>query len=466
MVSSSVLASAISKTLVLVLAGGKGSRLGKLTQNRAKPAVEFGGQHRIIDFTLSNCVNSGFTQIAVITQYKSQCLISHLMQHWGHINTMSNGRLDILPAYSKDEQEGYTGTADACFKNLDYIRSVSPDFILILSGDQVYQMDYRQLLVAHLETKSDMTLSCLKVPVDDAARQLGVVSVNHNNEIQHFAEKPDMPTQLPDSPGQCLTSMGLYLFNTKVCCDALKKDALTTSSSHDFGKDLIPALIGQRRVFAHLFRGLNGSSTPYWRDVGTLDSYWQCHMDLLLSPDRLRMDNPDWPLRGAEETIGISSIRSSGTSACELNEVQLANGCHLEGSRLSRSILFARCHIAANSTISHAVLLPDVSVGSHVRLSHVIVDNGCKIPDNTTITDPDWARHHGFTVTKNGIILITQHDLSMITRITRDASSATQRHYCSADRASLPFNTESHYDIDASAIPVSGNENLERRKIE
>lgn len=444
MVSSSEMASAISKTLVLVLAGGKGTRLDKLTKTRAKPAIEFAGQHRIIDFTLSNCVNSGFTQIAVITQYKSQCLISHLMRHWGQINAMPNGHLDILPAYSRDEQEGYTGTADACFKNLEYIRAVSPDFILILSGDQVYQMDYRQLLTTHLENKNAMTLSCLTVPVSDAAGQLGVVSVNQRNEIQHFAEKPEVPVQLPNAPGQCLTSMGLYLFNARSCCESLQKDAMTASSSHDFGKDVIPALINNQRVTVHLFRDLNGGSQPYWRDVGTLDSYWQCHMDLLLSPDRLRLDNPDWPLRGAERTHGISSIRSAGATACKLDNVQLANGCDLAGSRISRSVLFARCHIGGNCDIDQAVLLPDVSVGRNVCLSRVIVDNGCKIPANTVITDPDWARHHGFTVTIQGIILITQHDLSMMTRC---ALPVTRRDYASASRAALPYNAESHYSI-------------------
>ncbi len=402
---------AINRTLVLILAGGKGTRLGPLTCDRAKPAVEFSGHHRIIDFVLSNCVNSGLTHIAIVTQYQSQCLIGHLMQHWGMITALPNGKLDILPAFSTSETTGYTGTADACFKNLDYIKRAAPRFVLILSGDQVYQMDYRQMLTTHLEHASKATMSCINVPCEMAAGRLGVVSTDAHDEAIGFHEKPELPLELADSPGQCLISMGIYLFDGDFLCEILDEDAKDAHSAHDFGQNILPRLVARREIAVHRFCGTDSQVLPYWRDVGTLDSYWQCHMDLLRSPELLPMNNPAWPLYGQDASAQMTAFAKSQQENCVMSLVQVAGGCQLEASQISQSVLFPRCQIQANCVIDHAVLMSDTVVEQGVRLSHVIVENGCRIPANAVITDPDWARERGFTVTTQGIILITQNAL-------------------------------------------------------
>lgn len=402
---------AIDSTLVLVLAGGKGSRLHGLTQERAKPALEFGGHSSLIDFTLSNCLNSGFPRIGVITQYQSQCLIQHLMKNWGFLNHTHAGRLDILPAYSNQGVEGYAGTADACYKNATYIRESKARYVLILSGDHIYQMDYRKLLQTHLQTQADMTVSCIEVPQCDAASKLGVVCTNKDSRIIDFHEKPAQPCELDDLPGYSLASMGVYLVNADYLIKTLASDALLASSSHDFGKDVIPRQLNQARLFAHRFRGKSNQVTPYWRDVGTLDSFWQAHMDLLRSPAPIIMEDPAWPLRGRASATAGSMFTLSGNSPCELSSVLLGAQCHLDSCRIKQSVVSTNCVINQDASLNECVLLPDVTIGKGVALHRVIVDKGCTLPPGLKLDTPEQAKALGLTVTDNRVILLTQSDI-------------------------------------------------------
>ncbi|MEW9798304.1 sugar phosphate nucleotidyltransferase [Alteromonas sp. CYL-A6] len=402
------LTDAIDNTLVLILAGGQGSRLKALTRSRAKPAVEFGGHSRLIDFTLSNCINSGFNRIGVITQYQSQCLIRHLMKNWGHINHHFDGCLDILPAYSATVKEGYTGTADACFKNSDYIRNSKARYVLILSGDHIYQMDYRKLLQTHLHQQADMTVSCIEVPCPDAANKLGVVCTDAESQLIGFHEKPDIPCEIKNMPGYSLASMGIYLFTADYLLSSLKEDALDCTSAHDFGKNVIPEQLGKARVIAHRFRGKDNRITPYWRDVGTLDSYWQAHMDLFNSTSPYCPDDDNWPLWGAAANAHSTRIQHG---QCQLSDVILGAGCELQSCTLTRTVMSAGCRIGQDSALDACILLPNVTIGNAVTLNQVIVDRDCVVPDDTRILSAGHARELGLTVTDNGVVLLTQHDI-------------------------------------------------------
>lgn len=402
-------------TLVLVLAGGQGSRLKELTKMRAKPVLEFGSHCRIIDFPLSNCVNSGLKQIAVLTQYKSQCLIRHLMQHWSPLNNSFGGRLDILAASQQRSESWYQGTADACYQNMGYIKSVVPKYVLILSGDHVYNMDYRKLLTTHVKSNAEMTVSCIEVPTELAANQLGVLKVDCNSQITAFDEKPRVPHALVDAPDYCLASMGNYVVNADVLFKLLTEDAGSLNSEHDFGKDVIPSIIAQHRVFAHRFRSPNGAQIPYWRDVGTLDSYWQAHMDLLNNSSLLNLSDPTWPIWGSSFSRAPTEITNGNHSTCcELKQVLVGSGCKLNSCSVSQSVLSSNVSIGTGSIIDKSVLLPEVNVGSEAKLANVIVDKGVNIPPNFVIADTAIAKQQGFTVTREGVILVTQKVIDRI----------------------------------------------------
>ncbi|WP_289031138.1 glucose-1-phosphate adenylyltransferase [uncultured Paraglaciecola sp.] len=407
----------VENTMVLVLAGGQGSRLKQLTQMRAKPVLEFGSHCRIIDFPLSNCVNSGLNRIAVLTQYKSQCLIRHLMQQWGALNDNFGGRLDILPASQQHSENWYQGTADACYQNLSYIKEMAPKYVMILSGDHVYQMDYRKILATHVKNAADMTISCIEVPTKNAANQLGVLSADGKGKITAFNEKPATPHALLDAPDYCLASMGNYVVNTDVLLDLLEQDANSPDSEHDFGKNIIPNIIKQSRVFAHRFRGPTGSQIPYWRDVGTLDSYWRAHLDLLNNSDILNLSDPNWPIRGhafAGTTTKIT--RASHQAPCELENVLIGSGCHLTSCYVRQSVLSNNCKVETGTNLDKCVLLPDVTVGHMVTLENAIIDKGVTIPDNFVIDNKAVARQQGFTVTDKGVILITQEAIDSLSQ--------------------------------------------------
>ena len=405
----------VKDTLVLVLAGGQGSRLDGLTEMRAKPVLEFGSHCRIIDFPLSNCVNSGLNQIAVLTQYKSQCLIRHLMQHWGRLNSNVGGCFDVLPASQQNDQSWYQGTADACFQNIAYIKAKAPKYVMILSGDHVYQMDYRKLLATHVNNNADMTVSCIEVPTKNAAKQLGVLSAARDGRITAFAEKPDSPHALIDAPDYCLASMGNYVVNADVLYALLENDAQIADSAHDFGKNVIPSIIQQHRVFAHRFRDASGDQIPYWRDVGTLDSYWRAHLDILNNRDMLNFTDPDWPIWGsAFSNSPVEITNSSDLGKCDIDQVLIGSGCRLDSCSVKQSVLSTNCKIDPCAVIERCVLLPDVAVGFGAKLANVIIDKGVNVPAEFVVNDKDIANQQGFTVTPKGIVLITQKVLDAV----------------------------------------------------
>ena len=283
-------------TLALVLAGGRGSRLFELTNWRAKPALYFGGKYRIIDFPLSNCINSGVRRVGVLTQYKSHSLVRHIVRGWSHFKKELGEFVEILPASQRYSDDWYQGTADAIYQNLDIIRAEKPEYVLILSGDHVYKMDYGAMLVRHVESGADMSVCCLEVPVEEAAGAFGVLEVDETMRVKSFQEKPAEPAEIPGSPGICLASMGNYIFNTRMLFDLLLEDAASAKSSHDFGNDIIPSMIERAHVQAYPFRDSQTGGPGYWRDVGTLDSFWEANMELVHATPALNMYDPDWPI--------------------------------------------------------------------------------------------------------------------------------------------------------------------------
>lgn len=411
-------------TYAMVLAGGRGSRLHQLTDWRAKPAVPFGGKFRIIDFVLSNCVNSGIRRIGVATQYKSHSLIQHIQRGWSFLNGQFGEFLDLLPAQQRiQEDQWYQGTADAVFQNLDIIRESGADFVLILAGDHVYKMDYGKLLAFHVENKADMTVACLEVPVSDATA-FGVMGVNEESRVVEFAEKPANPACIPGKPGVSLASMGIYVFNSKFLFEQLIRDADDKHSSHDFGKDLIPHMVKKYRVFAQSFDqscvGMGDDGVPYWRDVGTIDSYWEANMELTKVIPDLNMYDQEWPIWTHQEQLPPAKFvfNEEGRRGIAVDSL-VSGGCIVSGSTVKHSLLFSDVRVNSYSTIEDSVLLPNVDVGRYVTLKKVIVDKNCKIPEGMEIgVNPEEDRKR-FHVSANGVTLVTPEMLGQIVHSIR-----------------------------------------------
>ncbi len=398
-------------TYAMILAGGRGSRLHQLTDWRAKPAVPFGGKFRIIDFVLSNCVNSGIRRIGVATQYKSHSLLRHIQHGWSFLNGKFSEFIDVLPAQQWIEESWYAGTADAVFQNLDIIRDTKPEYVLILAGDHVYKMDYGKLLAFHAEKNSDMTVACIEVPIEDA-KAFGVMGVDEESRVISFIEKSSNPTSIPGKPQLALASMGIYVFNTKFLVEQLIRDADEPGSTHDFGKDIIPHLMTTGyRVYAQSFedscvREIGGGS--YWRDVGTIDSYWESNMELTKVIPDLNMYDKEWPIWTYQEQLPPAKFvfdedERRGYAVDSL----VSGGCIISGATIRRSLLYSNVKVHSFSTVEDSVLLPNVEIGRNVRIKRAVVDKDCILPEGLVVGyDPiEDAKH--FLVTANGVTLIT-----------------------------------------------------------
>ena len=398
-------------TYAMVLAGGRGSRLHQLTDWRAKPAVPFGGKFRIIDFVLSNCVNSGIRRIGVATQYKSHSLIQHIQHGWSFLNGKFGEFIDVLPAQQWVQESWYQGTADAVYQNLDILSESKPDYVLILAGDHVYKMDYGKMLAFHVEKRADMSVACIEVPVNDA-KGFGVMAVDEESMVVDFSEKPEHPAPIPGKPGLALASMGIYIFNMDFLSEQLARDASDANSSHDFGKDIIPYLVSSGyRVFAQSFSSscvkMDGG-VPYWRDVGTIDSYWEANMELTKVTPDLNMYDREWPIWTHQEQLPPAKfVFDDEDRRGQAIDSLVSGGCIISGSTVRRSLLFSNVRVHSYSNIEDSVLLPNVEVGRNVMLKRVVVDKNCVIPDDLTVGLDSVEDASRFFVTDKGITLIT-----------------------------------------------------------
>ena len=410
-------------TLALILAGGQGSRLHELTSWRAKPALYFGGKFRIIDFPLSNCINSGIRRVGVLTQYKAHSLIRHVVQGWTLFGIAAGDRefVEVLPASQRVGGEWYRGTADAVYQNLDIIRTHDPRFVLILAGDHVYKMDYGQFLAAHVENEADMTVSCIEVPLEEAAGALGVMTVDNTGRVIEFTEKPAEPDPIPGKPDLCLASMGNYVFNTEFLYEQCIKDADTPDTQHDFGRNVIPSIIKDYRVYAYPFRDAETDEQAYWRDVGTLDAFWEANMELVSVTPQLNMYDEEWPIfthqaQAAPAKFVFDEHDRKGTAI----QSMVSGGCVVSGALVNRSLLFSRCKVHSYTEVTDSVILPDVDIGEGCRVRRAIIDRGARIPPGSVIGEDAGAdEERGFRITEKGITLVTPDMLGQHLHFTR-----------------------------------------------
>lgn len=395
-------------TLALIMAGGRGSRLKDLTAWRTKPAVPFGGKFRIIDFPLSNCINSGIRRIGVLTQYKAHSLILHVQRGWGHLRGELGEFVEILPAQQRtNETSWYTGTADSIFQNLDIIRSHAPEHVLVLAGDHIYKMDYGTMIAAHVETKADITVGCIVVP-RQTAKEYGVMGINEDHRILSFDEKPENPVGMPGNEEVSLCSMGIYIFNRDFLFETLIRDADTPNSSHDFGKDIIPAAIEKFQVFAYPFNDPKSGEQSYWRDVGTVDAFWEANLELIGVVPELNLYDEEWPIWTYQEQLPPAKFIFNETERCGMAvDSLISGGCIISGANVQNSLLFSNVRVNEYSKIDSSVILPDVTIGKDCDISHTIIDRGCEIPDGMTIGKDSEEDNKRFHVSPKGVVLVT-----------------------------------------------------------
>lgn len=392
-------------TLALILAGGRGSRLKHLTLWRAKPAVPFGGKFRIIDFPLSNCLNSGIRRIAVLTQYKAHSLIRHIQQGWGFLRAELGEFVELVPAQQRVKTSWYTGTADAVFQNLDIIRNHRPDYVLVLAGDHIYKMDYGPMIAYHVAKGADLTIGAIEVPLE-MAKAFGVMSVDDDGRVTSFAEKPEHPAPMPGSSDTAMASMGIYVFNTLFLYEQLIRDSDTPASSHDFGKDIIPLAIDKYRVVAYPFRDEEGKQA-YWRDVGTVDAFWQANMELIGVTPELNLYDQTWPIWTYQAQLPPAKFVFDDEDRRGMAvDSMVSGGCIISGATVRRSLLFSNVRVSSGSELHDCVVLPDVEVGEHCRLTKVVVDRYCRIPDGTVIGEDPEEDAKRFYVSKEGVVLV------------------------------------------------------------
>jgi glucose-1-phosphate adenylyltransferase len=414
----------LDETLVILLAGGAGERLSPLTKERAKPAVYFGGPYRIIDFTLSNCINSGLRRIYIATQYKSLSLNRHIRMGWNVVSEELGEFVEILPPQKRVGENWYLGTADAVYQNLYSIVREEPEYVLVLSGDHVYKMDYSKMLRFHRDKSADITLATIEVPVADG-RRFGIVSVDASERVVGFQEKPDQPTSVPDSPSVALASMGIYLFNFQVLVRSLEEDA-ARPSTHDFGKDIIPDMISTAPVFSYRFYDENKKASKYWRDIGTLDAYFDASMDLCQVNPEFNLYDPEWPLRTYQPQAPPAKFvfAEEGKRCGQALDSIISGGCIISGSRISGSILCPNVRVHSFCEIQQAILMPGVRVGRHARVRRAIIDRDVLIPRGALIgynAEEDRRRH---TVTDGGVVVVTVEDEPLIGPISDEALRA------------------------------------------
>ena len=400
----------MQKTLTIVLAGGMGSRLSPLTDNRAKPAVPFGGKYRIIDFTLTNCLHSGLRRILVLTQYKSHSLQKHLRDGWSVFNPELGEYVTVVPPQMRNGNQWYSGTADAIYQNLWLLSRSEAKYVIVLSGDHIYRMDYAPMLEQHRLKGADLTIACMEVPIEEA-NSFGVIDINKDKRIIDFVEKPEKPSTVPDNPAKSLASMGIYIFTTDALIKILKKDAQDPNSSNDFGHDIIPKSISQTNVYAYRFGDEIGRVTQdtYWRDVGTIDSFYQANMDLLQPVPPINLYQSDWPIRTYEHQLPPARTVSSvtGNEGIFINSI-ISNGVIISGGSVHNSILSSNVHINDSATISNSILFNHVEVGEGCQLNNCIIDKHVKVPAGTKIGINRVEDAKRFTISEQGIVVIPE----------------------------------------------------------
>jgi glucose-1-phosphate adenylyltransferase len=400
------------RAVALVLAGGRGSRLMNLTDRRAKPSVFFGGKFRIIDFALSNCLNSGIRRIGVITQYKSHSLLRHLQRGWAFLKNEMNEFVDLLPAQQRNDDESwYRGTADAVYQNQDILSSYRADYIVILAGDHIYKMNYALMLADHVARGRECTVGCIAVPRSEAS-SFGVMAVDDQGLITDFLEKPADPPSMPGHPDMSLASMGIYVFNARFLYDELKRDMADPASNHDFGKDIIPRAVRNREAAAHPF-GLSAvrsrpSEEPYWRDVGTIDAYWDANIDLTATEPLLNLYDTHWPIWTYQEQLPPAKfVHNQADRRGSAVESLVSGGCIISG-QVFRTVLFSSVRVHSYASVNWSVLLPGVQVGRRARLTRTVIDRGCESPDDMVIGEDAELDAQRFYRSDNGITLVTR----------------------------------------------------------
>jgi glucose-1-phosphate adenylyltransferase len=397
------------QTVALILAGGRGSRLRKLTEWRAKPAVHFGGKYRIIDFTLSNCLNSGIRRIGVLTQYKADSLIRHIYKGWGFLRGELGEFIDLLPAQQRLNESWYLGTADAVYQNLDILRFYQPEYVLILAGDHVYKMDYGAMLAYHVDNKADLTIACIEVPIKDASA-FGVMRVDDNSRVVEFVEKSPQPPAVPGRPEAALASMGIYVFNARFLYEQLIKDADNPKSSHDFGKDLIPEAIKRYRVFAYPFLNLQTGVQSYWRDVGTIDAYWAANMELIGVDPELNLYDQDWPIWTYQRHLPPAKFVFEDKAHDRVGQAfdsMVCDGVIISGATVRHSILSTNVRVNSWALVEDSVILPDANIGRYAKIRRAIIDRGCEIPQGMEIGYDLEEDKKRFDVSPGGIVTVT-----------------------------------------------------------
>ncbi|WP_290649900.1 glucose-1-phosphate adenylyltransferase [Aquisalimonas sp.] len=398
-------------TLAMILAGGRGGRLANLTDWRTKPAVPFGGKFRLIDFPLSNCINSGIRRIQVLTQYKAHSLIQHIQRGWGFLRGEFGEFVELVPAQQRlDRPLWYAGTADAVYQSLDIVKAHDPKYVLVLAGDHVYKMDYGPMIARHVESGGDMTVGCVETPLD-RARAFGVMSVDANGQVLEFTEKPDAAEPVPGQPDTALVSMGIYVFNREFLENVLREDAENANSTRDFGKDVIPTAIHQARVVAHPFRDPQTDQQPYWRDVGTVDAFYEANQELIGADPELDIYDENWPIWTYQAQLPPAKFTTSQVAGDQRPgmavDSMVSGGDIINGSVVRHSLLFSQVLVDSNSVVEDSVILPAVRVGRNCRIRNAVIDEGCRIPDGTVIGHNLQQDRRHYHVSLREIVLVT-----------------------------------------------------------